>query len=156
MPSLASIINDIMNHRILTSTFFAIFALATAATASAKTKAAKNLQSRKSSAFRFRSLRRKNTPRTPHRWHRRFRYALHRLRDCLCQREQSWACSNYAECSQTWCTCAQIFHIATLSLSTFQGLFDIYLLGIPAPPSGYRFSALFCVTITMFWRLNEK
>ena len=48
------------------------------------------------------------------------------------------------------------FHIATLSLSTFQGLFNIYFFGIPAPPSGYRFSAFFCVTITMFWRLNEN
>ena len=36
-----------------------------------RTKAAKNLQSRKSSACRFRSLRRKNTPRTPHRRHQR-------------------------------------------------------------------------------------
>ena len=41
-------------------------------------------------------------------------------------------------------------------LSMFRGLFDIYLLGIPAPPSGYRFSAFICVTTTMFWRLKEK
>ena len=34
----------------------------------AKTKAAKNLPRAKSSACRFRSMRRKNTPRTPHRW----------------------------------------------------------------------------------------
>ena len=48
------------------------------------------------------------------------------------------------------------FRIETLFLSMFRGLFDIYLLGIPAPPSGYRSSAFICVTITMFWRLKEK
>ena len=36
-----------------------------------KDKGGKNLPNRKSSACRFRSLRRKNTPRTPHRRHRR-------------------------------------------------------------------------------------
>ena len=41
-------------------------------------KTERNLPNRKSSACRFRSLRRKNTPRTPHRRHWRVRYALHR------------------------------------------------------------------------------
>lgn len=47
----------------------------------AKTNPAKNLPRVKSSACRFRSLRRKNTPRTPHRRHKCLRYTLHRLRE---------------------------------------------------------------------------